>query len=177
MQLQAHPLEPVFHQAVRNSYEGRLGLDSSITAYVSRMLCDFSDSDNLYRLRDIKGRPIENLQEMVRSADPVYGTAKSFIQERAIRQYIGDYALFLAGMCPDAVEPDSNAQSGRPTLAELISIGKESYYIVSQFNVFEYEREAPFFGRISGAFEHCILGLAIARRELWRTINPPGPVQ
>jgi hypothetical protein len=177
MQLQAHPLEHIFHEAVRNSYEGRLGLDSGITTYVSRMLCDFTEAGNLYRLRDIKGRPIENLEEMVRAADPVYGTAKSFIQERTIRQYIGDYALFLAGMCPDAVEPDTNAQSGRPTLAQLISVGKESYYIVSQFNVFEYEKEAPLFERLTGVFEHCILGLAIARRELWRTINPSAPVQ
>ena len=177
MQLQVNPLEPLFHDAVRNSYEGRLGLDSAITAYVSRMLCDFSEPDNLYRLRDVKGRPIEGLQEMIRAADPVYGTAKSFIQERTIRRYIGDYALFLAGMCPEAVEPDSNPLSGRPSLAELIRIGKESYYIVSQFNVFEYEREAPFFERLSNVFEHCILGLAIARRELWRTINPPAPVQ
>ena len=104
MQLQAHPLEPIFQQAVRNSYEGRLGLDSDITAYVSRMLCDFADADNLYRLRDVKGRPIENLQEMVRASDPVFGTARSFIQERTVRRYIGDYALFVAGMCPDAVE-------------------------------------------------------------------------
>jgi hypothetical protein len=177
MQLQAHPLEPLFHDAVRSSYEGRLGLDSGVSAYVSRMLCDFSEAESLYRLRDIKGRPIETLQDMVHASDPVYGTAKSFIQEREIRRYIGDYALFLAGMCPEAVEPDSNAQTGRPTLAELIRIGKESYHIVSQFNVFEYEREAPFFERLAGVFEHCILGLAIARRELWRTINPPAPVQ
>ncbi len=177
MQVQAHPLEHIFHEAVRNSYEGRLGLDSGITAYVSRMLCDFTEAGNLYRLRDVKGRPIESLEEMVRAADPVYGTAKSFIQERTIRQYIGDYALFLAGMCPDAVEPDSSAQSSRPTLAQLISVGKESYYIVSQFNVFEYEKEAPLFERLTGVFEHCILGLAIARRELWRSINPSAPVQ
>jgi hypothetical protein len=173
MQLQAHPLEPYFYQAVRSSYEGRLGLDAEITAYVSRMLCDFSEAENLFRLRDPNGRPIENLEEMVNAADPVYGTAKSFIQERTVRQYIGDYALFLAGMCPDAIEPDSNAKSGRPTLAELIRVGKESYHIVSEFNVFEYERDAPFFARLSNVFEHCILGLAIARRELWRTINPP----
>jgi hypothetical protein len=177
MQLQAHPLEPFFHEAVRSSYEGRLGLDSAITTYVSHMLCEFTEPDNLYRLRDIKGRPIENLQEMVRAADPIHGTAKSFIQERTIRKYIGDYTLFLAGMCPDAVEADTSSQSGRPTLAELIRVGKESFHIVSQFNVFEYEREAPFFERLSAAFEHCILGLAIARRDLWRTINPPAPVR
>ncbi len=176
MQVQSHPLEPFFQHAVRNSYEGRLGLGPEITAYVSRMLCEFSEADNLFRLRDAKGRPIERLEEMVRASDPIHGTARSFIAERAIRKYIGDYTLFLAGMCPEAIESDPNNASKKPTLAELIRVGKESYYIVSQFNVFEYEKEAPLFGQLSSAFEHCILGLAIARRDLWRTINPPAPV-
>jgi hypothetical protein len=80
-------------------------------------------------------------------------------------------------MCPDAIESDPNVKnSERPTLAELIRVGKESYHIVSQFNVFEYEKEAPLYGRLASVFEHCILGLAIARRDLWRTLNPPAPV-
>jgi hypothetical protein len=173
---QTHPLEPFFHQAVRNSYEGRLGLSPEITAYVSHMLCDFAESENLYRLRDAKGRPIEKLEEMVRASDPIHGTARSFIAERAIRKYIGDYALFLAGMCPEAIESDPSKNSKKPTLADLIRVGKESYYVVSQFNVFEYEKEAPLYGQLSNVFEHCILGLAIARRDLWRAINPPAPV-
>jgi hypothetical protein len=176
MQVQSHPLEPFFHQAVRNSYEGRLGLGREITSYVSRMLCEFTEADNLLRLRDSKGRPIEKLAEMVRASDPIHGTARSFIAERSIRKYVGDYTLFIAGMCPEAIESDPNNISQKPTLAELIRVGKESYYIVSQFNVFEYEKEAELYGQLSNSFEHCILGLAIARRDLWRTINPPAPV-
>lgn len=176
MQVQTHPLEPFFLNAIRSSYEGRLGLGPDISSYVSRMLCDFSEEDNLYRLHDAKGQPIQKLQDMVRASDPINGTARSFIAERTIRKYIGDYALFLAGMCPEAIEPDSSAKSSRPTLAELIRIGKESYYIVSQFNVFEFEREAPLFTSLSGVFEHCVLGLAIARRELWRTLNSAASV-
>jgi hypothetical protein len=176
MQVQTHPLEPFFQQAVRNSYEGRLGLGPDITGYVSRMLCEFAEPDSLFRLRDAKNRSIERLDEMVRASDPIHGTARSFIAERAIRKYIGDYTLFLAGMCPEAIESDPNAHSGRPTLSELIRVGKESYYIVSQFNVFEYEKKAPLYAQLSSVFEHCILGLAIARRDLWRTINPPAPV-
>jgi hypothetical protein len=176
MQLQTHPLEPFFHEAVRSSYEGRLGLGPEITSYVARMLCEFSEPESLFRLRDAKGRPIDKLEDMVRASDPIHGTARSFITERAVRKYIGDYTLFLAGMCPEAIESDPNAKSSKPTLAELIRVGKESYHIVSQFNVFEFEKEAPLYGRLSSVFEHCILGLAIARRDLWRTINPPAPV-
>jgi hypothetical protein len=176
MQVQSHPLEAFFQRAVRSSYEGRLGLGPEITQYVARMLCNFAEAENVLRLRDAKGRPIEKLEEMVRASDPVHGTARSFVAEREIRKYIGDYTLFLAGMCPEAIESDPNAKSQKPTLAELIRIGKESYHIVSQFNVFEYEKEAPLFAQLESVFEHCILGLAIARRDLWRTINPPAPV-
>jgi hypothetical protein len=173
---QSHPLEPFFHQAVRNSYEGRLGLGPEITGYVAKMLCGFAEPGSLYRLRDPKNRPIQRLDEMVKASDPIHGTARSFIAERTIRKYIADYTLFIAGMCPEAIESDPNGKSGRPTLSELIRVGKESYHIVSQFNVFEYEKEAPLYAQLSSVFEHCILGLAIARRDLWRTLNPPAPV-
>src|SRR6266568_2316512 len=141
MQTQTHPLEPFFQHAIRSSYEGRLGLGPDISGYVSRMLCDFSEEDNLFRLHDSNGQPIKTLDDMVRASDPIHGTARSFIAERTVRKYIGDYALFLAGMCPEAIESEPDSQSQKPTLAELIRIGKESYYIVSQFNVFEFEQE------------------------------------
>ena len=37
---------------------------------------------------------------------------------------------------------------------------------MSQFNLFEYEQEAPLFGRLSDWFERCILGLTLVRDEL-----------
>ena len=68
---QTHPLEPFFQQAVRNSYEGKLGLnDPDVTAYVAHLLCEFSEADNLYKVRDEIGRPIEELTEMVRGRRP-----------------------------------------------------------------------------------------------------------
>ena len=68
--MQAHPLEPFFHQAVRNSYEGKLGLhDPDVTGYVAHLLCEFSDADKLYSVRDEAGRPIEELSAMMLAAD------------------------------------------------------------------------------------------------------------
>ena len=55
MQVQSHPLEPFFHQAVRNSYEGRLGLGPEITSYVSRMLCEFTEADKLLAAARFEG--------------------------------------------------------------------------------------------------------------------------
>jgi hypothetical protein len=166
MQQQTSPLEKFFRQAVRNSYEGKLGLnDPDVTTYVARMLCEFSRSDKLYKVRDEMGRPIDELDGMIAAADPVHGTAPSFDAERMIRKHIGDYALFVGGMYPEAVEPWRRRRH-HPSLDELVKAGKESYYIVSQFNLFEYEQEAPLFGRLSEWFERCILGLTLVREDL-----------
>ncbi len=166
MQSQSHPLEPFFQQAVRNSYEGKLGLhDPDVTGYVARILCEFCDAGNMYKVHDEDGRPIEELAEMVRAADPVHGAAPSFDAERALRKYIGDYALFVGGMYPEATGPTRGHRHRQPTLDELIRAGKESYYIVSQFDLFEYAQEAPLFARLSDGFERCILGLTLVREE------------
>ena len=171
---QTHPLEPFFHQAVRKSYEGKLGLhDPDVTGYVARLLCEFSEANNLYCMRDDSGQPIDRLEEMERAADPVNGTAPSFDRERALRKHIGDYALFVAGMYPEAAESKRRLRHRTPSLAELIRAGKESYFIVSQFNLFEYEKEAPMFARLSDGFERWLLGLTLLREEL----GPRKPLQ
>jgi hypothetical protein len=160
----SHPLAAFFHQAVRNSYEGRLGLrDPGVTDYVSQLLCDFWRSDRLYELRDAAGHPVSELEHMVAAADPIHGTAASFDVERRVRKHIGDYALFVAGMYP---ESSQHHRRYHATFPELVAAGKESYYIVSQFNLFEYEQEAPLFARLSDWFERCILGLTLVREEL-----------
>jgi hypothetical protein len=167
MQAQAHPLELFFQQAVRNSYEGKLGLhDPDVTGYVAHLLCEFCEADKLYNVRDESGRPIEELSEMMLAADPVHGTASSFDAERAVRKHIGDYALFVAGMYPEAVGSNRRHRHNRPSLCELIHAGKESYFIVSQFDLFEYEQDAPLFARLSNGFERFIFGLTLVREEL-----------
>lgn len=176
MQTQAHPLEPFFQQAVRNSYEGKLGLhDPDVTGYVAHLLCEFTEADNLYQLRDATGRPVEDLDAMLAAADPVNGSASSFDAERAVRKYIGDYALFVGGMYPEATVPGRGHRGPRPNLGELIEAGKQSYYIVSQFNLFEYEQEAPLFARLSDGFERCLLGLTLVRDELGKRKAPMLP--
>ncbi len=179
MQAQPHPLEPFFQQVVRNSYEGKLGLhDPDLTAYVARILCEFSQADKLYSIRDEAGRPIQELDEMERAADPILGTAASFDAERALRKYIGDYALFVAGMYPEATGSSRrhrrhHPSCNYPSIEELIRAGKRSYFIVSQFNLFEYEQEAPLFARLSSSFERLLLGLTLVREDL----GPRKPLQ
>lgn len=169
-----HPRERLFHEAVHVSLEETLGLhDAEIVAYMARMLCGFTAPADLYKLRDLHDRPIERLEEMLRAADPVYGMAASFDAERAARKQIGDYALFVAGMFPEAT---LNGPYSQPSLGELIHVGKESYFIVSLFEWKEYAAEAPLYARLSEAFERCVLGLALVRDQLAPDQMLPRPV-
>jgi hypothetical protein len=164
-------LEPFFQQMVRNSYAGKLGIhDTAITQYVARLLCEFSEADKLYKVRDDEGRPSLARRDGA-AADPVHGTATSFDAERAVRKHIGDYALFVSGMYPESMDP-YRRRHGQQSFEELVKVGKESYYIVSQFDLEEYADEAPMFRRLAGWFDRCIYGLRLVREEL--THNKPG---
>jgi hypothetical protein len=175
MQAEVHPLEPFFQQIVRNSYAGKLGIhDTAITHYVAHLLCEFSEAEKLYKVRDEQGKPLHALDEMLQAADPVHGTAASFDAERAVRKHIGDYALFVSGMYPESTEPTAPYRQwhSHQNFEELVKVGKESYYIVSQFDLEEYADEAPMFRRLAGWFDRCIYGLRLVREEL--TQSKPG---
>ena len=143
MSAKAHPLEPFFQQAVRNSYEGKLGLhDPEVTGYIARLLCEFSDAQNLYKVRDQTGQPIKELEEMLRASDPVNGSASSFDGARPAQTHRRLRSLRRRHV-PGGISLVRAAKGPHAHLEELIRAGKESYYIVSQFDLFEYAQGAP----------------------------------
>ncbi len=161
-----HPLRMLFHELVTDTY-GHIGIfDHELASYVSRILTDFCNSDRLYPVRDAQGRPLREVGEMLVASDPVHGTAASFDAEREIRKHIGDYTLFLTGMYPQSMHLWRSRQS--ESFVEMVRAGKESYYIVSKFDLFEYADEAALFARLSRHFERCIYGLTLVREELAR---------
>ena len=95
------------------------------------------------------------------------------LEKTGAPEHIGDYTLFFTGMYPESMHRWGQQQ--RDSFFQMVQAGKESYYIVSQFDLFEYAREAPFFARLSGSFETCIYGLNMVRGELDRlkAISPP----
>ena len=50
--------------------------------------------------------------------------------------------------------------------------GKESYYIVSKFEHFEYAKVAPLFASLSEHFEQCVYGLNRVKNELQEMQHP-----
>jgi len=167
---ESHSLRHLFHQLVEECYAEHVGIrDAEVSSYVADLLTDFCETDRLYRLRDSTGRPIEELSEMMAASDPVHGTAASFDEERDIRKHIGDYTLFLTGMYPESLY----LWRQRVKFLQMVRAGKESYWIVSQFNVFEYAQEAPLFEKLADAFEGCVYGLTKVRGEMEKRMALP----
>jgi hypothetical protein len=166
-----HALRQFFHTVVSECYPTYTGLsDPEVTTYVADLLTEFTETENLYRIRDASGKPVREVSEMLAASDPVLGTAPSFDAERAIRRHIGDFALFSTGMYPESMHLWRNHAD--TNFMEMVKAGKESYYIVSQFDLFEYKLEAPFFARLSEEFERCMYGLTKVREELDRLGAP-----
>jgi hypothetical protein len=159
-----HPLRQLFHEVVAGCYHRHTGIDDpELTSYVGDLLTEFTAAENLYP-RDAEGHPLRDLNAMIAASDPVFGGAQSFDEERKARKHIGDYALFATGMYPESMQLWRH--SGDSSFVEMVKTGKESYYIVSAFDLFEYRDEAPLFSRLSHDFERCMYGLNHVREEL-----------
>ena len=170
---EAHPLQQLFQDLVGRHYAEEIGIrDPQIVAYVSHLLAEFCDADQLYKIRDAANNALSDVGEMLVESDPVYGPAPSFDRERQVRKHIGDYALFFAGMFPEAINHSRLRRQRLENFVEWIKAGKESYYIVSKFEHFEYVKVAPLFASLSRYFEECVYGLNMVKNELAEMQHP-----
>lgn len=173
MTSESHPLQQLFHELVGQHYAETIGIrDPQIVAYVSHLLAEFCDAEQLYRIRDNANRRLSDVGEMLLESDPVYGPAPSFDRERQVRKHIGDYTLFFAGMFPESINHLRLRRHRLENLVEWIKAGKESYYIVSKFEHFEYAKVAPMFASLSQKFEECVYGLNMVKNDLEEMQHP-----
>ncbi len=164
---ESHPLNRLFLELVRRNFEGAVGLhDAEVSAYIANLLGEFCQVEQLYKIRDAAGRPLHDVGEMLLESNPVYGPAPSFDRERQVRKHIGDYSLFFSGMFPESINHWRLRRQRLENFVDFMRAGKESYYIVSKFEFFEYAKVAPLFKKLSHEFERCVYGLNMVKAEL-----------
>src|SRR5690348_6261571 len=146
--------------------------DTEMTGYVANVLAEFCEVDQLFRLRNAAGKPLGDVGEMLLESDPIYGPAPSFDRERQVRKHIGDFTLFFAGMFPESINHLRLRRQRLENFVEWIKAGKESYYIVSKFEHFEYAKVAPLFATLSKNFEGCVYGLNMVKNDLEEMQHP-----
>jgi hypothetical protein len=154
-------LRRFFAQMIRRHVAG----DPMVADYISGLLAEFAHVDSLYRIRNSKGRRLEDVGEMLLESNPLL-EARSFDRERQVRKHIGDYTLFLSGVFPEYVAALPRRGLRLDSMIDYVRAGKESYRVVAAFDVFEYRHEAPLFRKLADSFEFCVYGLNQMKREL-----------
>lgn len=77
----SHPLCKFFEELVLRRFIKDIGIgDSRIPCYISGLLVDFTHVDNLYRMRNARGKHLEDVGEMLLESNPLLEAA-SFNRE------------------------------------------------------------------------------------------------
>jgi hypothetical protein len=161
-----HPLRSLFTELIEKRLLGTAQLDDRhVASYIAGLLVNFCHIENLYRIRDTKGKRLEDVGEMLIASNPLL-EGRSFIYEREVRKHIGDYTLFLMGLFPEHIARIHRKGMGIDAFIDYMKTGKESYAIVAAFNQFEFRNEAPLFRRLSDRFELCVFGLNLVKQDL-----------
>lgn len=170
---ESHPLQQLFIKLVGHHYAEQIGIrDPQVVAYVAHLLAEFCDAEQLFKIRNAAGRRLSDVGEMLLESDPVFGAAPSFDRERQVRKHIGDYTLFFAGMFPESINHARLRRGRVENFIDWMKAGKESYYIVSKFEYFEYSKVAPLFAKLSENFEQCVYGLNQVKNDLAEMQHP-----
>ena len=171
---ESHPLRQLFQELVSRNYSSS-GIelrDPALSSYVANLLTEFCEIEQLHKIRDAGERPLSDVGEMLLHSDPVYGPAPSFDRERQVRKHIGDYTLFFTGMFPESIHHFRLRRQRMENFVDFMRAGKESYFIVSKFEHFEYQKVAPLFARLSREFERCVYGLNLVKNDLNEMQHP-----
>jgi hypothetical protein len=157
-------LERFFSGITEQTFQGRLGVaDPALIDYVGDLLVRFLKSDLVFGIRDADGKRLKDVAALMLEAQLRTGDAR-----RAVYRHIGDFALFWAGVYPEALGRLQGRDS-RDHLLDYCTQGKRSYLIAS--SIPSDDRENAVLERLSHDFELCVYGLGEVRRE-WERRNP-----
>ena len=151
------------------SFHTQVGItDPPLVDYVTEMLVRFVHCDTVYRVRDLSGQKLDEVAGMLIEAEERLGEAR-----REVHRHVGDYALFWAGLYPEALEA-KQAAGKRDHFLDYCREGKKAYYIASTIPADESAPNAEVLRRLSREFETCVYGLREVRREWERRDDTPG---
>src|SRR5919109_4244946 len=150
-----HPLRHLFRNLTEASFEQVGHADPELTVYVTGLLVDFTHVENLYRIRDAKGRRLEYLVDF--QLESQRGDAA---HARETQKHLGDYALFIVGMFPESLQRRRRAVSPSYYVAQ----GKQAYTTVSEMD--SPRPSAALFRKLAAQFETCVWALNVEKEFL-----------
>jgi len=161
-------LHRLFAGLAEQTFGSRLGLaDPQLIDYLVELMLRFIHRDAIYSVRNLSGRRLEEVAEMLAEAQVRQGDAR-----REIHRHIGDFTLFWSGVFPEALRRMQRSDR-KDHLVEYCQQGKRAYYIASTIPDPENEAQTKVFERLSYEFELCAYGLGEVRRE-WERRDDEG---
>ena len=107
-------LRRLFGALVERAFVQTLGVyESHVADYLTDVLTDFAHMKQVYKIKDLSGKPLEEVADMLLHAD-VRLAATSFNREREVHKHIGDFTLFWAGVLPGKPAPIAGADPAGP---------------------------------------------------------------
>lgn len=169
-----HPLRKLFTSLAERTFANELKWsDRNVSGYLANLLVDFTHVDRLNRIRDGRGKQVQEVATLLLEADLLLN-AGTMEREREVHRHIGDFTLFMVGLFPEFLKriklqtlvhhPDY--------LIDYVRVGKKSYRNVSEFNFGEFRESVPLFRKLSENFEVCVMGLGYIRESLKRLSGP-----
>jgi hypothetical protein len=158
-------LRRLFGALVERAFLQTLGVyEPQVADYLADILTDFAHMQQVYKIKDLSGKPLHEVADMLLHAD-VRLEATSFNREREVHKHIGDFTLFWAGLYPEAL-PRLQAQTRRDHLLDYVQQGKNSYAIAASHDYGEYRQQAQTLRKLSDEFELCLYGLNSVRTQM-----------
>lgn len=118
---ETHPLRRLFRWATRRAVDcAGLRRNPDVESHISEeILSRFVHIDNLYRIRNIRGKRLTEIAEILLEADS--GRISGISHELLFHEYIGDYTLFMTGIFPASLRRIARHPSSRDHL--LMKLG------------------------------------------------------
>jgi hypothetical protein len=157
------------------TFTTRLGVaDPPLIDYLSQLLSRFVRCDAVHRLRNVTGKPLGQVADMIEEAQTREGEAR-----REAHRHIGDFTLFWIGVYPEALTRLRSPEN-KDHLIDYRDQGKRAYHIASTIaGASADDAPSEVLGRLSDQFDLCAYGLCQVRRE-WQVRDsgedPPKPI-
>ncbi len=136
-----HPLRGLFRNALEYGFKLNPTEKIEVAYYIEeQILCEFTETDNLLRIRDAEDRRLDDIADMLDEGN-VLLNAQSFDREFEVHKHIGDYTLFMLGMFPGALCGKRGKEfilgslvvPGASMLDHYVLQGRRSYEIAAEF--------------------------------------------
>lgn len=158
-------IELFFAGVAEHAFATRLGIaDPPLVDYVAGLLTRFVHRDAVFAMRNLTGRRLDEVVDMLAEAQQRIGSAR-----REIHRHIGDFTLFWTGVYPEALLR-LRGTDRKDYLVDYCEQGKRAYHIASTIPAND-DTDNDVLQRLSHDFEFCVQGLGEVRRE-WERREP-----